>query len=186
MCSTFFFILAHAYVIHRVWPQPLHYTASTAIWNYQSTLGLPSIPHSCSTSSIQSSVLSSLPPRALSQKAFQASSKQVTHGCLNPTHLRCCIEFIHQRRLSRLMGKTMEGFCWLSMGSCLMLPLAGISMDRVSFFLTLGVVYNIELVVLWDGMYGNFAGRDASRGMAKQSFDLGRAYIRTSSLRSFV
>ena len=22
-----------------------------------------------------------------------------------------------------------------------------------------------------DGMYGNFAGRDASRGMAKQSFD---------------
>jgi len=24
-----------------------------------------------------------------------------------------------------------------------------------------------------DGMYGNFAGRDASRGMAKQSFDLG-------------
>ena len=26
-----------------------------------------------------------------------------------------------------------------------------------------------------DGMYGNFAGRDASRGMAKQSFDLGMA-----------
>lgn len=25
-----------------------------------------------------------------------------------------------------------------------------------------------------DGMYGNFAGRDASRGMAKQSFDLGQ------------
>jgi membrane-associated progesterone receptor component len=25
-----------------------------------------------------------------------------------------------------------------------------------------------------DGLYGNFAGRDASRGMAKQSFDLGR------------
>lgn len=24
-----------------------------------------------------------------------------------------------------------------------------------------------------DGMYGNFAGRDASRGMAKQSFDEG-------------
>lgn len=24
-----------------------------------------------------------------------------------------------------------------------------------------------------DGIYGNFAGRDASRGMAKQSFDLG-------------
>ena len=27
-----------------------------------------------------------------------------------------------------------------------------------------------------DGMYGNFAGRDASRGMAKQSFDLGALY----------
>jgi membrane-associated progesterone receptor component len=26
---------------------------------------------------------------------------------------------------------------------------------------------------LLDGMYGNFAGRDASRGMAKQSFDEG-------------
>jgi hypothetical protein len=29
------------------------------------------------------------------------------------------------------------------------------------------------LNVLEDGMYGNFAGRDASRGMAKQSFDTG-------------
>ena len=28
---------------------------------------------------------------------------------------------------------------------------------------------------LLDGMYGNFAGRDASRGMAKQSFDEGTA-----------
>ena len=27
-----------------------------------------------------------------------------------------------------------------------------------------------------DGMYGNFAGRDASRGMAKQSFDEGEFY----------
>jgi hypothetical protein len=26
-----------------------------------------------------------------------------------------------------------------------------------------------------DGMYGNFAGRDASRGMAKQSFEEGKA-----------
>ena len=34
-----------------------------------------------------------------------------------------------------------------------------------------------------DGMYGNFAGRDASRGMAKQSFDLGTTYI--FSWRSF-
>ena len=31
-----------------------------------------------------------------------------------------------------------------------------------------------------DGMYGNFAGRDASRGMAKQSFDLGMTYIFSS------
>lgn len=29
------------------------------------------------------------------------------------------------------------------------------------------------LCVNIDGMYGNFAGRDASRGMAKQSFDVG-------------
>ena len=28
-----------------------------------------------------------------------------------------------------------------------------------------------------DGMYGNFAGRDASRGMAKQSFDLGALVV---------
>ena len=27
-----------------------------------------------------------------------------------------------------------------------------------------------------DGMYGNFAGRDASRGMAKQSFDVGEYF----------
>ena len=33
---------------------------------------------------------------------------------------------------------------------------------------------------LWspsDGMYANFAGRDASRGMAKQSFDEGMCYL---------
>ena len=35
------------------------------------------------------------------------------------------------------------------------------------------VVHSIDGLVK-DGMYGNFAGRDASRGMAKQSFDLGR------------
>ena len=37
--------------------------------------------------------------------------------------------------------------------------------------------YEFELsagrVFVLDGMYGNFAGRDASRGMAKQSFDPG-------------
>jgi len=32
-----------------------------------------------------------------------------------------------------------------------------------------------------DGMYGNFAGRDASRGMAKQSFDLGALTFTPSS-----
>jgi hypothetical protein len=31
-----------------------------------------------------------------------------------------------------------------------------------------------EVTDLADGMYGNFAGRDASRGMAKQSFDEGK------------
>lgn len=30
-----------------------------------------------------------------------------------------------------------------------------------------------EINKLEDGIYGNFAGRDASRGMAKQSFDAG-------------
>lgn len=34
-------------------------------------------------------------------------------------------------------------------------------------------VADVEL----DGMYGNFAGRDASRGMAKQSFDEGKSTI---------
>jgi hypothetical protein len=32
-----------------------------------------------------------------------------------------------------------------------------------------------------DGMYGNFAGRDASRGMAKQSFDLGMPLFLSAS-----
>lgn len=36
---------------------------------------------------------------------------------------------------------------------------------------------------LIDGMYGNFAGRDASRGMAKQSFDLGSCVIHLILLR---
>lgn len=34
-----------------------------------------------------------------------------------------------------------------------------------------------EINVLEDGMYGNFAGRDASRGMAKQSFDVGESTL---------
>jgi hypothetical protein len=32
-----------------------------------------------------------------------------------------------------------------------------------------------------DGMYGNFAGRDASRGMAKQSFDEGEGALQLLS-----
>lgn len=35
-------------------------------------------------------------------------------------------------------------------------------------------------LVASDGMYGNFAGRDASRGMAKQSFDEGAFYLSPS------
>jgi len=40
----------------------------------------------------------------------------------------------------------------------------------VGFVLSTGIEH---LCSNADGMYGNFAGRDASRGMAKQSFDLG-------------
>ena len=44
-------------------------------------------------------------------------------------------------------------------------------MDLVrTFFPPLSIV---RLNDLLEGMYGNFAGRDASRGMAKQSFDVG-------------
>lgn len=32
-------------------------------------------------------------------------------------------------------------------------------------------------------MYGNFAGRDASRGMAKQSFDTGNQFFHPASAR---
>jgi len=46
-----------------------------------------------------------------------------------------------------------------------------------SFSFAQSFVFNQHL----DGMYGNFAGRDASRGMAKQSFDLG-----TKSLEPFI
>jgi len=40
-----------------------------------------------------------------------------------------------------------------------------------SYLLALGIVNVAD--DFRDGMYGNFAGRDASRGMAKQSFDIG-------------
>jgi len=45
-------------------------------------------------------------------------------------------------------------------------------MDQVGVDITLYLTF--RLISLADGMYGNFAGRDASRGMAKQSFDLGK------------
>jgi hypothetical protein len=43
-------------------------------------------------------------------------------------------------------------------------------MDQVPMIL---LRCSLEINTLEDGMYGNFAGRDASRGMAKQSFDVG-------------
>ena len=45
---------------------------------------------------------------------------------------------------------------------------------RADFFLCIHPLFIDPQI---DGMYGNFAGRDASRGMAKQSFDLGMTYI---------
>jgi membrane-associated progesterone receptor component len=45
------------------------------------------------------------------------------------------------------------------------------------------VSQTVSVLLIWthvfgtDGMYGNFAGRDASRGMAKQSFDKGKMHL---------
>ena len=49
---------------------------------------------------------------------------------------------------------------------------------RADFFLCIHPLFIDPQI---DGMYGNFAGRDASRGMAKQSFDLGMSYISKNS-----
>ena len=38
----------------------------------------------------------------------------------------------------------------------------------------------MKSLTLADGMYANFAGRDASRGMAKQSFDEGKSILLNS------
>jgi len=51
-------------------------------------------------------------------------------------------------------------------------------MDQVGFPLSTGIEC---LCSNADGMYGNFAGRDASRGMAKQSFDVGECSCRAVS-----
>lgn len=62
-------------------------------------------------------------------------------------------------------------------------------MGQVSFFLLFwgvgfggnGIEWEGYFFCCWiDGMYGNFAGRDASRGMAKQSFDLGQCFWRSA------
>jgi len=42
--------------------------------------------------------------------------------------------------------------------------------------------YFREINIPEDGMYGNFAGRDASRGMAKQSFDVGKFTLDISGI----
>lgn len=42
-----------------------------------------------------------------------------------------------------------------------------------------------SLSVIAEGMYANFAGRDASRGMAKQSFDLGMCMLPEEPYRLF-
>jgi len=79
------------------------------------------------------------------------------------------LEGIGVRRPRRL-----GGFCSPSLGLCLTSPQAGGSTAQVSCFhdcLEEGKAKVID--GFQDGMYGNFAERDASRGMAKQSFDLG-------------
>jgi membrane-associated progesterone receptor component len=74
--------------------------------------------------------------------------------------------------------KTLEPFSGKDSGKILL------AIDRKVFDVTAGRnfygpgTYDLlwclhELNVPEDGMYGNFAGRDASRGMAKQSFDVG-------------
>ncbi|KAB5596073.1 Cytochrome b5-like heme/steroid-binding domain containing protein [Ceratobasidium theobromae] len=58
----------------------------------------------------------------------------------------------------RYTPKTLEPFSGRDGGQILL------AIDRKIFDVTNGRNF-------YDGMYGNFAGRDASRGMAKQSFD---------------
>jgi hypothetical protein len=52
-----------------------------------------------------------------------------------------------------------------------MLPLGSPSTDQV--ITPVAEMCRFISTTTSDGPYGNFAGRDASRGMAKQSFDLG-------------
>ena len=54
-------------------------------------------------------------------------------------------------------------------------PFSGKDGGRILLAIS-GVVYDVSAGANFygpGGMYGNFAGRDASRGMAKQSFDIG-------------
>lgn len=48
-------------------------------------------------------------------------------------------------------------------------------------FFSVWVVCDSTMISSSDGMYGNFAGKDASRGMAKQSFDPGECMEAYSS-----
>ena len=68
------------------------------------------------------------------------------------------------------------GFCLPSPGQCLTSRQAEGSTAQVSTRCHLDSAEKGKAKAAdgyQDGMYGNFAGRDASRGMAKQSFDLG-------------
>ncbi|KAG8804210.1 hypothetical protein FRC16_011069 [Serendipita sp. 398] len=62
--------------------------------------------------------------------------------------------------------KTLEPFHGRDGGPILL------AIDRNVFDVTKGKNFYGPGITVSDGMYGNFAGRDASRGMAKQSFDL--------------
>lgn len=73
------------------------------------------------------------------------------------------------------------GYCWPLTELYLMWQMGGTSTVLVSYN-ALNIRTPIKQVCgMIDGMYGNFAGRDASRGMAKQSFDTGKLQRNMSS-----
>ncbi|KAF9518636.1 hypothetical protein BS47DRAFT_1370966 [Hydnum rufescens UP504] len=69
-----------------------------------------------------------------------------------------------------LFQAILPGYCWPLTGLCTTLPPGNPSMVQVCGVLPL--VNCFFTLIDEDGPYGNFAGRDASRGMARQSFDL--------------